>query len=96
MENGAYVDPEKLRSFAGSLKGYAGFIEESLSKLKAELSRLGDTWRDQEYEAFRDNFVKTQRLLHKFIEEAKRTQALLQRDADALEDAQRVRLEGGS
>lgn len=87
----AYVDPEKLQEFAQQLKAYATFIDNSMAQVRSDLGQLGESWRDHEYEAFREALVRTQRLLKEFAEETRRTEALLVRDAEAAK-ASRIRL----
>jgi uncharacterized protein YukE len=86
-----HSDPEKLREFAGELKRFAAVVDEQMSALKSHLGRLGDTWRDQEFESFIHEFASAQNLLKNFVEETRRTAPLLERDAEALEDFQRLK-----
>ena len=55
----AIVDPLELRRFAHQLKQFNGDLRERLSGLHAELTRLGDSWRDQEHEKFTQEFEQT-------------------------------------
>jgi uncharacterized protein YukE len=81
-----YVDPNKLRRFSKELAEFAGVVDDQMRGLKSHLGRLGETWRDQEFEAFVNQFSSVQQHLRKFTEETKRTAPLLERDAARIED----------
>lgn len=48
-----HIDPEMVDDFAGKLKSFATTLEENISNLRAGLSRLKGTWRDQEVRCLR-------------------------------------------
>jgi len=52
----AVVDPAELRRFATNLKRFCTELQSALGGLHAQYLALGDTWRDQEYERFREEF----------------------------------------
>jgi hypothetical protein len=52
----AVVDPAELRRFAHNLKRFCADLQAALGGLHAQYIALGDTWRDQEYERFRQEF----------------------------------------
>jgi hypothetical protein len=87
----AYVDPEELRAFAGKLKSFAEFVDGQANSITTDLGRLGETWRDQEYEDFVKYFNRTKQLLRKFTDEAKRAVPLLERDANLAEEFLRLK-----
>ncbi len=89
--DGAYVDPQKLRDFALSLKILAGFVEERVRELDGRLGRLGQSWRDQEFQKFRDQMRAARRRLSMFAEETKKVAPMLERDAQAAEAYQRIK-----
>lgn len=86
-----YVNPEELRSFANKLNGFSHFVEEQFNGLGGALSRLGDTWRDQEYQNFVDYFRRVNQTLKVFAEETNQTVPLMLRDADAAEHVHRIK-----
>ena len=86
-----YTDPEKLRQFSADLKRFAEITHSHMEATKGRLGRLGDTWRDHEYEKFVQVFAGAQKLLRKFVEETNRIAPLLERDAEALEEYQRLK-----
>lgn len=79
-------DSEKLRAFASQLDGFASVVDEHLNRIRAAMSRLANSWRDQEFEEFAGEFSVTQERVKRFVEETKRTTPLLKRDADALDE----------
>lgn len=79
-------DPERLRAFASKLKGFGNEVDQHLNRLRAATSRLGHTWRDQEFEEFANEFSRTQERVKQFVEETKRITPFLKRDADALDE----------
>ena len=85
----AHVDSEKLRSFARQLRGFADFTEGTMRRLGGEISRLGNTWRDQEFERFVREFSRVQVQLKKFVEQAKLTSPKLDEDARLAEEYER-------
>jgi len=88
----AHVDPEKLRSFALQLKHFAAAVENGVGGLRNGMGRLRETWKDQEYETFARQFVSTQELLKRLVQEIRKTAPLLERDAAAIEEYLRYRL----
>lgn len=79
-------DSDKLRAFASQLDGFSSVVDEHLTRLRAAMSRLSNSWRDQEFEEFVQEFSVTQERLKRFVAETKRTTPLLRRDADALDE----------
>lgn len=85
-----HTDPEKMRQFAGNLKRFADTVNNEMSNMKGKLGRLGETWQDQQYEGFVNIFLKAEKMLKDFVHETQRAAPLIERDAAAIEDAQRV------
>lgn len=86
-----HVDPERLRAFADELTSFVGVVEEQLNTLKRNVSHLGETWRDREFERFKDEFEAAQHALSQFADEAKQTVPSLRRDAERIEQYQNFR-----
>ena len=82
----AIVDPMELRRFAHHLKQFNGDLRERLSSLHAELTRLSDTWRDQEHEKFREEFDQTMQVLARFIRVTDEHVPFLLRKAERVEE----------
>ena len=85
----AHVDPEKLRSFAQQLKQFGDFVDGSVDALDVALSRLGNSWLDQEYRAFQQQVRATQKRLRVFVLETKKTVPALNKDANVLDEYRR-------
>jgi uncharacterized protein YukE len=79
-------DPERLRAFAARLNQFASASDEHLSRLKSAVGHLGQTWRDQEFERFVQQFATAQSRLQAFVEETKRVTPVLEADARKLDD----------
>ena len=82
----AIVDPLELRRFAHHLKQFNGDLRERMSGLHAEMTRLGDTWRDQEHDKFREEFEETMKVLEHFLENSNLYLPYLLRKAERIEE----------
>ena len=88
----AYVDPQSLRQFADELRQFNEFIEETLADLNQKINRLGQTWRDQEYEKFMRVFQGTKRLLESFSVEASAIIPQLENEAELAEKFHKIQM----
>src|SRR5207253_116280 len=82
----AIVDPLELKRFAHHLKQFNGDLRERLSGLHAEMTRLGDTWRDQEHVKFTEEFEQTLHVIEHFLEVADQHIPFLMRKAERIEE----------
>jgi uncharacterized protein YukE len=82
----AIVDPVELRRFAHNLKLFNNEVHTNLAALHGQLLALGDTWRDQEHERFRQEFEQTVAVLEKFLETADQHIPFLMRKAERIEE----------
>ena len=82
----AIVDPSELRRFAANLKRFNADLQASLAGLHGQLVALGDTWRDQEHDRFRQEFEQTMQTLERFIEVAGEHIPFLLRKAERIEE----------
>jgi uncharacterized protein YukE len=82
----AIVDPGDLRRFAHSLKIFNADLRANLSSLHTQLLALGDTWRDQEHDRFRQEFEETVLVLEKFLDISDQHVPFLTRKADRIEE----------
>ena len=82
----AIVDPQELRRFAHHLRQFNGDLRERLSGLHAEMTRLGDSWRDQEHVKFTEEFEQTLHVLEHFPEIADQHVPFLLRKAERIEE----------
>jgi WXG100 family type VII secretion target len=82
----AIVDPAELRRFAASLKRFNAELQSSLAGLHGQLVALGDTWRDQEHDRFRQEFEQTMQTLERFMEVSGEHIPFLLRKAERIEE----------
>ena len=82
----AIVNPDELRRFAQVLKRFNADLRDSLSSLHAQLIGLGDTWRDQEHERFRQEFEQTMQVVDRFLEASDQHVPFLLRNAEHIEN----------
>jgi uncharacterized protein YukE len=82
----AHSDPERLREFAMQLKSYNEFIETMMAAVRQGTKRLGQSWRDAQFEEFETVLERTRNLLVNFTMETKQAVELLKVDAERLED----------
>jgi uncharacterized protein YukE len=92
MSQQIHTDPERMRRFAGDLKKFADTVSSEMAGIRGRLGRLGDTWQDQQYEAFVGIFEKAESVLKNFVEETRRAAPLIERDAAAAEEVGKVNL----
>ncbi|HEV3385715.1 MAG TPA: WXG100 family type VII secretion target [Gemmata sp.] len=82
----AIVDPAELRRFASNLKRFSADLEAGLAGLHGQLVGLGDSWRDQEHDRFRQEFETTVQVLERFLEVASEHIPFLLRKAERIEE----------
>ena len=82
----AIVNPEELRRFAQVLKRFNGDLRDAVTSLSAQLSSLGDTWRDQEHDRFRLEFEQTMTVIERFLEASDEHVPFLMHKAQHIED----------
>jgi len=82
----AIVDPAELRRFASNLKRFNADLQAGLAGLHGQLVGLGDSWRDQEHDRFRQEFETTMHVLERFIEVTEEHIPFLLRKAERIED----------
>jgi uncharacterized protein YukE len=82
----AIVNPADLRVFAQHLKQFNGDLRERIALLRAQMSALGDTWRDQEHVRFVQEFEATMNAVDAFVETADEHIPFLMRKAERIEE----------
>lgn len=87
----AHADSERLRAFANELTDYSARIKQLDDDLQAALTRLGETFRDEEYERFREHFRSSRQRLLAFVEEIRSVTPKLRTDADDLAEYGRIK-----
>ena len=87
-------DPDRLRAFAQRLNQFAATSEEHLARVKSAIGHLGQSWQDQEFAKFVQQFSSAQGRLKSFIEETKKVTPTLEADARKLEEYIRFTMNG--
>lgn len=82
----AIVDPGEVRRFAANLKRFNAELHAGLSGLHGQLVALGDTWRDQEHDRFRQEFEQTMQALERFLDVSGEHIPFLLRKAERIEE----------
>ncbi len=82
----AIVDPAEVRRFAQNLKRFNADLQFNLSGLHGQLIALGDSWRDQEHDKFRQEFEQTLASHERFVEISEEFIKFLLRKAERIED----------
>jgi len=75
-----------LRRFANNLKRFIGDLQDGMSAMHGQANALGDTWRDQEHDKFREEFDQTMQVLARFIRVAEEHVPFLLRKAERIEE----------
>jgi len=82
-------DAKHIRDFSASLLRFAAFVDELSARMGSDISRLGQSWQDPNFVAFRERSTKTQQKLKSFVELTKKTCPQLNEHADRLETLSR-------
>jgi uncharacterized protein YukE len=82
----AIGDPEEIERFAHQLKAFTDQMRDGLATLQGGFSRLGDTWRDQEFQKFAQDYQQTVVVMRHFIQSADAHLPLLRAKARKLRD----------
>ena len=82
----ALVDPVELRRFAANLKRFVSDLQTALGGVHAQYVALGDTWRDQEYEKFRQEFEQALASHQRLAEVSAEFIPFLMRKAERIEE----------
>jgi uncharacterized protein YukE len=83
----AFVDPEKLAEFAGTLKSFSSTVDKLDDRLLSALGTLSRSWQDQEFDKFKQHLKRLNQTLLVFIPKAEGFAAHLTAMA---EDAKRI------
>lgn len=82
----AIVDPAEVRRFASNLKRFNADMQSALAGLHGQLTALGDSWRDQEHDRFRQEFEATMLVMERFLTMSEEHVPFLLRKAERIED----------
>ncbi|MEW6230985.1 MAG: WXG100 family type VII secretion target [Chloroflexota bacterium] len=67
MSPQVHGEPEELRRFAAALRQYRQILEQSTYGMEGRARQLGETWHDQEYQKFLQNWETTRRAVDRFL-----------------------------
>ena len=73
----AIVDPDDLHRCAVELRRFSGGVQEQLTVINRQFSKLGETWQDQEHAKFAGEFTHMVRVLSKFVTASEEQVAVL-------------------
>lgn len=93
MNSPAHIDPEQVLRFAQALDKFATRVANHDQNVASRMARLGASFRDQDYVAFRERFLHSRKLLQKFTVEAKKHVSMLKTDVSAIQSSQRINLD---
>ena len=82
----AMADPGEIRRFAANFKRFNADLQSNMAGMHGQILTLGDTWRDQEYERFKQDFEQVNQLLERFLDTADEYLPFLLRKAERLEE----------
>jgi uncharacterized protein YukE len=82
----AIVDPAEVRRFASNLKRFNADLQAAVAGLHGQLMTLGDSWRDQEHDRFRQELEATMTVLDRFLEVSEEHIPFLLRKAERIEE----------
>ena len=85
------ADPDELEHFARQLSAFTAQLRDSTVRLNGQFERLSDTWRDQRYAKFAQEYDQTIRNLHNFIKIADQQVPSLLQDARILREYEKRR-----
>lgn len=80
----AVASPDEIEQFARELQQFNTELAASMMRIQRRFQHLGESWRDQEHQAFARDFEQTMRVLQRFMHEAESQAPLLMRKADQL------------
>lgn len=86
MANPVSLDPDALQEFANQLKRATQEMTNASARLNQQFQRLGETWRDPEYQRFATEFQQTMKNIERFRQIADETAPKLLKKAQRARD----------
>ena len=91
MPNGAVRNvPEEMKKFAGHLRKFNDLLGTESKKLKGQFKGLGETWQDQDYQKFTQEFTTLMRSIDTYLKNAEAHPRLIQSKAQAFIKARQM------
>ena len=91
-ERSAHIDPAEARAFAQDLRGVIDYYSRVIDRLESNVSRLSKTWRDRQFEEFREEVNTLRRGLAEYIKQSESAGARLGHLATHAEEFQKIQL----
>jgi uncharacterized protein YukE len=91
-ESQIHADPERIRTLANELRLFTNTLRIDLVSLDEALGHLGSSWKDAEFEKFRNAYRKLSERLKNLASEINKNEPELNADADALANYLRTQL----
>jgi uncharacterized protein YukE len=66
----AIADPDDIERFAQHLQYFNDQLRQNISQLDGAFGNLGDTWQDQQYQQFAEEYTQTKQMVEHFLETA--------------------------
>ncbi len=82
----AIADPAELRRFAGSLRRFVADMQQQTNAMRAQMQNLGQTWRDQEYQKFVEEYDQALVVFGRMLDNAEEFVPFLTRKAERVEE----------
>lgn len=79
-----HADPEDIEGFIRELQRFNNEMNSNVSRMQSRMSRLGETWRDGEFQKFESELGKSMRSMHRFVRSCETYIPKLRKKADAL------------
>ena len=87
----ADVDPVELKKFAQMLQLFNQDLEQNTRMLQGQFKNLGETWKDQKYTKFAQEFEQLIGVLRKFTQSSEEHIPLLREKARIVEEYLKTR-----
>lgn len=85
-------DPQKLRDFCNQLSNHASYWQSTIGQLETYMLRLGNSWQDEQFNEFGKEVSQLKSSLNEFEAATRVAVAELLKDAENLEEYQRIQI----
>jgi len=83
-ESEIYADPERIKTLANEIRLFTNSLKADLMSLDEAIGHLGSTWKDAEFDKFRNSYRKLSQRLENIASEINKNEPQLKEDAEAL------------
>ncbi len=92
MSSQVIASPDTMRDFSGILERSNYQLNDLMSHMSTQLSYLGDSWRDQHYDKFKETFEQAAHSLSVFLQNSENYVHYLRQKSEALERVNEIRV----